>query len=174
MLLKKYLRTLPGAEYLAEEDAEHISAAMRVQEFPAGHVFVYQDKLAHDLHLLLQGSVRICHYGPTGRYSTLKTLEPGEFFGLLSLSDGKPAVASCMAAEPVKVASMPFSAYMLLYQPSSNIGCRFQHVLAAQLARDLRFRHTMLRSLLARIYTGQPLDIPGCDIEGQPHQLPED
>lgn len=157
MLLRNYLRTLPGAELLTEEDAEHIAAAMRIEAYPSGHVFVCQDKLAHDLNLLLDGAVRVYHYGPSGRNQTLKIFQPGEFFGLLSLSDGKPAVASCIAEGPVKVASLPFTAYMLLYQPSSEIGCRFQYVLAAQLARDLKHRHTALRDLLARIYTGQPL-----------------
>ncbi len=165
MLLRNYLRTLPGAELLTELDAEHLAAAMRVEDHPAGHVFVYQDKLARDLHLILEGEVRVCHYGPTGRTHTLKTLQAGEFFGLLSLSDGKPAVASCMSVGPVKVASLPFSAYMLLYQPHSDIGCRFQYVLAAQLARDLRHRHDMLRELLAGIYAGRAPSAPDCQLE---------
>jgi CRP-like cAMP-binding protein len=173
MLLKNYLRTLPGAEHLSEADAEHIVAAMCVEELPEGHVFVYQDKLAKELHLLLSGTVRVCHYGPTGRYHTLRTLEPGDFFGLLSLSDGKPAAASCIAAQAVKVASLPFSAYMLLYQPHSEIGCRFQYLLAAQLARDLRYRHAVLRNLLARLYTGHPLSAPSCGMSTVP-QLPDD
>jgi CRP-like cAMP-binding protein len=168
MLLRNYLRTLPGGEYLGETDAEHIVAAMRVEDFEDGHVFVYQDKLAKELHLVLKGNVKVSHYGPTGRNHTLRMLAPGEFFGLLSLSDGKPAVATCAAAGPVRVASLPFSAYMLLYQPHSDIGCRFQYLLAAQLARDLRYRHAMLRDLLARIYTGKPLEMPSCGLREQP------
>jgi CRP-like cAMP-binding protein len=171
MLLRNYLRTLPGAEYITEEDAEHIVAAMRVEDFDDGHVFVYQDKLAKELHLLLRGAVKVSHYGPTGRNHTLRMLEPGDFFGLLSLSDGKPAAASCVATGAVRVASLPFSAYMLLYQPHSDIGCRFQYLLAAQLARDLRYRHAMLRNLLARIYTGKPLDTPSCGLSEVPPLL---
>jgi CRP-like cAMP-binding protein len=173
MLLKNFLRTLPGAEYLSEDDAEHIVAAMRVEDYEDGHIFVCQDKLARELHLLLKGTVKVSHYGPTGRNHTLRLLEPGDFFGLLSLSDGKPAVASCVADKPVKVASLPFSAYMLLYQPHSDIGCRFQYLLAAQLARDLRYRHAMLRNLLSCLYTGQPMSAPSCGMEGVP-QLGDD
>jgi CRP-like cAMP-binding protein len=86
----------------------------------------------------------------------LKTVQAGEFFGLPSLSEGKPATASCLAEGPVKVASLPFTAYLLLFQPDSEIGCRFQFVIASQLARDLQDRHRTLRGLLERVYGAPP------------------
>ena len=167
MRLRNFLHTLPGFQFMSAQDLDHLAAAMRVEEYPDKHVFVYQDQLARELFLLLEGRVNVCHYGQSGRYHTIKTLEPGEFFGLLSLSDGRPSVASCSAQGAVKVASLPFSAYVLLYQPGSAIGCGFQYVIAAQLARQLRDRHAMLRNLLAQIYSGaaqgQP---PPCALKG--------
>jgi CRP-like cAMP-binding protein len=154
MILKNYLRSLPGFQFLSDSDVEHVAAAMRVDDYPKGHVFVYQDRLNQELYLLLDGQIEVTHYGNTGRYYSLKTLQPGEFFGLPSLSTGKPAVTSSTAQGPVKVASMPFSAYLLLYQPDSEIGCRFQFVIATQLARDLHDRHDELRNLLAQVYGG--------------------
>ncbi|MDO9226227.1 MAG: cyclic nucleotide-binding domain-containing protein [Thiobacillus sp.] len=152
MLLRNYLRNLPSFQYMSEADVDHVAAAMRVEEYPDQHVFIYQGRLNKELFLLLDGKVKVNHYGNGGRYYGLKTLQPGEFFGLPSLSEGKPALASCQASGPVKVASLPFSAYLLLYQPDSEIGCRFQHVIASQLARDLHDRHDALRGLLAQVY----------------------
>jgi CRP-like cAMP-binding protein len=152
MLLRNYLRNLPSFQYMSDSDVDHLAAAMRVDDYPDQHVFIYQDRLNKGLYLLLEGNVRVCHYGNGGRYYPLKTLRPGEFFGLPSLSMGKPAVTSCQAIGPVKVASLPFSAFMLLYQPDSDIGCRFQYVMATQLARDLHDRHDALRNLLMQIY----------------------
>ncbi len=154
MILKNYLRTLPGFQFLSDADVEHVAAAMRVDEYPNEHVFIYQDRLNQEMYLLLDGKVEVTHYGNTGRYYTLKYLQPGEFFGLPSLSTGKPALTACTARGPVKVASLPFSAYLLLYQPDSEIGCRFQFVIATQLARDLHDRHDALRNLLVQIYGG--------------------
>lgn len=156
MILKNYLRSLPGFQFLSDADVEHVAAAMRVDDYPKGHVFIYQDKLNQSLYLLLDGQVDVSHYGNTGRHYTLKTLEAGEFFGMPSLSTGKPANTSCTARGPVKVASLPFSAYLLLYQPDSEIGCRFQFVIATQLARDLHDRHDSLRNLLVQVYGGAP------------------
>jgi signal-transduction protein with cAMP-binding, CBS, and nucleotidyltransferase domain len=155
MILKNYLRTLPGFQFLSDADVEHVAAAMRVDDYPNGHVFIYQDRLSPAMFLLLEGHVEVSHYGNTGRYYPLKNLQPGEFFGMASLSTGKPAVVACTAHGPVKVASLPFSAYLLLYQPDSEIGCRFQFVIATQLARDLHDRHDALRNLLAQVY-GKP------------------
>lgn len=156
MILKNYLRSLPGFQFLSDADVEHVAAAMRVDDYPKGHVFIYQDKLNQALYLLLEGQVDVTHYGNTGRHYTLKTLEAGEFFGMPSLSTGKPANTSCTAHGPVRVASLPFSAYLLLYQPDSEIGCRFQFVIATQLARDLHDRHDSLRNLLVQVYGGAP------------------
>ncbi len=44
---------------------------------------------------------------------------------------------------------------MLLYQLDLKIGCRFQFVIASELAHDLRDRHRALWDLLARAYGAQ-------------------
>ncbi|MDP2832289.1 MAG: cyclic nucleotide-binding domain-containing protein [Pseudomonadota bacterium] len=152
MLLRNFLRNLPSFQYLSEADVDHVAAAMRVDDYPDQHVFIYQERLNKELFLLLDGTVKVCHYGNGGRYYTLKSLQPGELFGIPSISQGIPSLTSCQASGPVKVASLPFSAYMLLYQPDSDIGCRFQFVIASQLARDLHHRHDALRNLLAQVY----------------------
>ncbi|MBU1664647.1 MAG: cyclic nucleotide-binding domain-containing protein [Gammaproteobacteria bacterium] len=152
MLLRNFLRNLPSFQYLSEADVDHIAAAMRVDDYPDQHVFIYQERLNKELFLLLDGTVKVCHYGNGGRYYTLKTLKPGEFFGIPSISQGIASLTSCQSSGPVKVASLPFSAYMLLYQPGSDIGCRFQYVIASQLARDLHDRHDALRNLLVQVY----------------------
>lgn len=161
MQLKHFLRALPGFQFMSDSDVEHLAAAMRVEDYPNHHVFIYQDKLNHDLFLLLDGHVKVSHYGKGGRHYTIKTLMPGEFFGIPSLSEGKPADVTCSAEGNVKVASLPYSAYLLLYQPGSDVGCHFQFVLATQLARDLQERHDTLRKLLTQVYGAEPRPAAG-------------
>lgn len=152
MLLKKFLQAQCCFRDMSEALVEEIAAAMRVEDYADGHVFVYQDKQAKALHLLVEGKVSASRYGPSGKPHTLKVYQAGEFFGLESLSDGHPVSASYAADGEVKVASLPFSAYMLLFQPDSEIGCAFQYVIAAQLARDLHDRHDSLRQTLRQLY----------------------
>ncbi|TCJ11957.1 cyclic nucleotide-binding domain-containing protein [Parasulfuritortus cantonensis] len=152
MLLKRYLSTLPGFAFMTAEDVDHIASAMTVEEYPDAHVFLYQDKPARAFHLLLEGAVKVGYYGRENRYYAIRVLKPGEFFGGLSLVDSKPVMANYSADGMVKVASMPLSAFLLLYQPNSAIGCHFQHVIATQLAWDLKARHVALRDLLGKMY----------------------
>ncbi|MDD4881963.1 MAG: cyclic nucleotide-binding domain-containing protein [Gallionellaceae bacterium] len=152
MLLKKYLSTLPGFAFMTEEDLDHIASAMDVEEYPEGHVFLYQDKPARAFHLLLEGAVKVGYYGRLNRYHAVRMLKPGEFFGGLSLVDSKPVMANYAADGDVKVASLPLSAFLLLYQPNSALGCHFQHVIASHLAWDLKARHLALRDLLGKLY----------------------
>ena len=152
MLLKRFLAGLPGFAFMTEADIEHIAQAMPVQDYETGHVFLYQDKPSHYLHLLVEGTVRVGYYGRLNHYYTVRALNPGTFFGGLSLVDGGPVMANYAADGPVKVATRPQSAFMLLYQPGSDLGCHFQHVIATHLAEDLKARHIALRELLARMY----------------------
>jgi len=152
MLLKRYLSTLPGFAFMTEEDIDHIASAMQVEDYPDGHVFLYQDKPARAFYLLVEGAVKVGYYGRSNHYYTVRTLTPGAFFGGLSLVDSKPVMANYAAEGNVKVASLPLSAFLLLYQPNSAIGCHFQHVIATHLAEDLKARHLALRDLLGRMY----------------------
>ena len=152
MLLKRYLSTLPGFAFMTGEDLDHFASAMNVEAYQDGHVFLYQDKPARAFHLLLEGAVRVGYYGRLNRYYAVRTLKPGEFFGGLSLVDSKPVMANYAADGVVKVASLPLSAFLLLYQPNSALGCHFQHVIATHLAWDLKARHLALRDLLGKMY----------------------
>lgn len=152
MLLTRFLHTLPGFAFMTEEDIDHVASAMRVEDYPDGHTFIYQDKQARDLFLVVDGSVKVVYCGRSSRCYCLRELKPGDLFGGLSLVDSKPAMASYSANGPVKVASLPQSAFLLLYQPNSDLGCHFQHVIATHLAEDLKARHLALRTLLGRMY----------------------
>ena len=68
MLLRNFLRNLPSFQYLSETDVDHVAAAMRVDDYPDGHVFIYQGRLNKDMFLLLDGEVKASHYGDGGRY----------------------------------------------------------------------------------------------------------
>lgn len=150
MILKNFLKTLPGLAQCPDPDLEKIAQAMRVESFAAGHTLIYEGKSNAEMYLILEGSVRACHYGADGNSHELKILRGGEFFGLLSLYDSQPATASCIALEAVRVASLPYLAYQTLIRTAAPIGHYFQLAVAHQLARDLHERSAALRTSLKR------------------------
>lgn len=148
MLLKNFIRTLPAFGDFSDSETEHLAQAMRVQDYPDEHVFVYQGKQGREVFLLIEGEVRVCRYGDDGLGHDLKVLKSGELFGLLSLSDRGPAAATCVAHGKVKVASLPYTAFDLLLDTAAPIANHFRYAVACQLARDLHDRNQSLRALL--------------------------
>jgi CRP/FNR family cyclic AMP-dependent transcriptional regulator len=89
---------LAGAPLLAGVDAAGLDAiAARVVEveFPKDHVIARQGEVGTGFFLVARGGVRVVRDG-----ATIARLGPGDFFGELSVLDGRPRVAQVIADEP--------------------------------------------------------------------------
>lgn len=88
---------LAAAPLFAAMDADVIGriAARTVEvEFAAGQVIARQGEIGTGFFLIASGQVRVVRDG-----TSVATLGPGEFFGELSILDGKPRTAQVVAAE---------------------------------------------------------------------------
>jgi CRP-like cAMP-binding protein len=105
---------LAGAPLLAGVDAEGIAAiATRVVEigFPKDHVIARQGEVGTGFFLVASGRVRVVRDG-----ETIAHIGPGDFFGELSILDGRPRVAQVIADEPtvcLALASWDFEAIVM-------------------------------------------------------------
>jgi CRP-like cAMP-binding protein len=136
-----YLGRLPDA------DRDAFVAALTVGDFPDGHVFIEQGARASGAFLIIEGRVAITRANGAG-VEERNRLGPGELFGLVALVDEAPRLATCRAAGPVRVASIPESAFSLLYRAHAPIAYALQRALAAQLARDFRVLDRQIRAAL--------------------------
>jgi len=64
-------------------------------DVPAGHVIARQGEIGTGFFVVVAGSVRVVRDG-----TLLATLGPGEFFGELSVLDGRPRTAMVAAESP--------------------------------------------------------------------------
>lgn len=102
---------LARAPLLAGIDAEGIARiASRVVEvdFPKDHVIARQGDVGTGFFLVASGGVRVVRDG-----EIIVRLGPGDFFGELSVLDGRPRVAQVIADEPtvcLALASWDFEA----------------------------------------------------------------
>lgn len=149
MLLKSFLKQHTNFKHLTEPDLNTLAQAIYVEERPDGYLLVQEGKFGKDLHVLIEGEVKVMRYNPiTGESEELKSIRPGEMFGLLSLADHLPAVASCVAHGPIKVGILPRTGYNFLTKSAAPIALGFQLAVAEQLASDIRHRNNTLRGLL--------------------------
>lgn len=149
MLLKSFLKCQSNFKHLPEPDLDALAHAFYVEDRPDGYLLVQEGKPGKNLYILVEGDVRAVRYNPlTGELEELKKIQPGEMFGLLSLADHQPAVASCVAHGPVKVGILPRTGYNVLSKSAAPIALGFQLAIAEQLASDIRSRNNTLRGLL--------------------------
>jgi CRP/FNR family transcriptional regulator, cyclic AMP receptor protein len=111
-------------------------AAVAVQvEFPADHVIARQGEIGTGFFVIVTGAARVVRDG-----ETVATIGPGDFFGELSVLDGRPRTAQVIADGPttcLALASWDFEA-VLLDQPGVTLA--ILRGLAARL-RDLTEAH---------------------------------
>ena len=117
------------------EGMDRIAAVAVEVEFPADHVIARQGEIGTGFFVIVDGHVRVVRDG-----DTIATLGPGDFFGELSVLDGRPRVAQVVADGPVTclaLASWDFEA-VLLAEP--RVSLTILRGLAGRL-RDLTEAH---------------------------------
>jgi CRP/FNR family cyclic AMP-dependent transcriptional regulator len=105
-------------------------------EFPPDHVIARQGEIGTGFFVVVEGSVRVVRDG-----EELAVLGPGEFFGELSVLDGKPRVAQVVSTTPtlcLALASWDFEA-AILAKPS--LALAILHGLADRLRTQTEQRH---------------------------------
>jgi CRP-like cAMP-binding protein len=80
---------------LDNEAMERIAAVAVEVGFPADHVIARQGEIGTGFFVIASGRARVVRDG-----ETLATLGPGDFFGELSVLDGRPRVAQVVADGP--------------------------------------------------------------------------
>jgi CRP-like cAMP-binding protein len=90
---------------------DRIAAVAVEVEFPADHVIARQGEIGTGFFVVIEGGVRVVRDG-----GTIATLGPGDFFGELSVLDGRPRVAQVVADGPttcLALATWDFEAVLL-------------------------------------------------------------
>ena len=111
-------RLLASTRLFAGVDADglaRIAARIREIDSPAGRVIARQGEIGTGFYVMVAGSARVVRDG-----ATIAHLGPGDFFGELSVLDGRPRVAQVVSDEPttcLALASWDFEA-VVVEQPT--------------------------------------------------------
>jgi len=128
-----------------------------VERYPDGHVFIKEGKRGDAVYLIIKGQVEVTRLNhQTRNIDHLRTLSDGEWFGLIALIDHGTRTATCTAQGEVMAASLPVTAFDLLYQSDAPIAHHFQYLIARQLAHDMRALNRALLDVLSGTGKGVP------------------
>ena len=80
---------------------EDLARRVQVRTRPSSTVIVAQDEPGDAMFVLVSGKAKVVLFGESGRELLLRTLEPGDVFGEMSLIDERPRSANVVAVDDV-------------------------------------------------------------------------
>jgi CRP/FNR family transcriptional regulator, cyclic AMP receptor protein len=101
---------LPALGALGPKERQALLAQARVGEVPAGDTIVRHGEAGDAAYFVLGGQLVAGVAGADGRYHSLSSLAPGDFFGEIAALTGAARTANVVASEPARVMQVPAAA----------------------------------------------------------------
>lgn len=114
--LAERLKTVPLFKDLSDEELEDVLAQSRIAEFEADHDIVEEGGGFVGFHLILDGRATVSQ-----GMRTLRTLGPGDYFGEISVIDGKARTATVTTETPVRTLALPATKFQPLLDAHPSI-----------------------------------------------------
>ena len=140
------LRSVPLFASLDDEAARTLRGLLELELRPAGSVLFRRGEPGGAMYLIEGGRVRIHIHDDDGQEVTLAELAAGDFFGEMSILDGKPRSATATVSEDARLAVLSREGF------HAFVGRTPQVALSMLAALTERLRHTdeMLRQRVTR------------------------
>lgn len=106
-----HLNNIPLLKGVDEATLRHVASVLQVRTAERGSRILHKGDTGDHLLFLLSGRLQAVDITEGGREIGLSFIEPGDYFGELSIIDGMPRSASVIACEP--------SMYALLSRPQA-------------------------------------------------------
>jgi CRP/FNR family transcriptional regulator, cyclic AMP receptor protein len=131
------LKNIPMFSYLTRKQLEEVARHADEVEVEAGKVIARQGERGHEMVVIVSGTATV-----TRGDVTMATLRAGDFFGEMSLLDGKPRSASVVADEPMSLLIISAREFEPLLLEIPKLGVRLLMAMAARLrAADEALTH---------------------------------
>ncbi len=122
---------------LSSTDREALALLMTEVRFRSGDRVLMQDRRAPAAYMLIEGALHVEHR--IGGHALTGRIERGEWFGVVSLCDGKEVTASVHALTDVSLAALGRGDFEELIRQADGLGARLLRAwlrsLSFQLAR---------------------------------------
>jgi CRP/FNR family cyclic AMP-dependent transcriptional regulator len=135
------LEGIPFFQTLDGDERAAVAALMKEARFTAGATVFREKEPGGVLYVIRGGKVELSVTGEDGAKVVVDVLEPGEFFGEMSLLDGEGRSTSAVAAEDVEAYSLSREEFLGLLRRRSDVAL---DVMSA-LGRRMRKTDELLR-----------------------------
>jgi CRP/FNR family cyclic AMP-dependent transcriptional regulator len=110
------LNRVPIFGQLSRRQLKKLLSKAKTTSHSAGQDVTEQDKGSLAFHLVLSGSADVTVHG-----KKVRTIGPGEYFGEISMIDGRPRSATVTAASPLSTLAVPHLAFQGLLDDEPEV-----------------------------------------------------
>ncbi len=141
------LRSVPLFRALDEESALELCDLLTMREVPAGSRVFHHGDEGDSMYLIERGCIQISVKDADGHDAILDELGKGEFFGEMSLLDGRPRSADATASTNSRLAVLPRDEFRSFLRKNPDIALGVLTALSHRLRRtDDLLRHRVSRN----------------------------
>lgn len=139
----KLLKEIPILSDLKDEEILEIYNISSIKKYEKDEIVLMQHEPGDSLFILLRGKVKVVLFSKDGKEVILSTLGAGDYFGEMSLLDGKPRSASVIASENSEFAILKRDNFIKLIKNYPNIALK----LLSEFSNRLRTADKKISSL---------------------------
>ncbi len=129
------LRSVPLFGSLDDEAARTLRALLEVRELPEGTLLFSAGDAGDAMYLIEDGGVRIYVVDDDEQEVTLAELARGDFFGEMSIIDGKPRSASAAVSAPARLAILKRDDFINFVHGNSDVALKMISAISERLRR---------------------------------------
>ncbi len=150
----KLLANVPFFSGLNQSELGDLRELLIQKSFPRDNLILLADDEGETLFIILSGQVKVSILSEDGREVILAILGPGEFFGEISLLDGKPRSATVIAHEDTELLTLRRADFLRLLERVPGMGVKVLASLISRLRKnDRKIESLALMDVSGRVAT---------------------
>jgi len=152
MKSKGILKRISLFSDLSDSELERVFRLMEEKSYSRGEIILNQEDEGDSLFVIIKGRVKIFLLAEDGREVILSIMKPGDFFGEMSLLDGKPRSASASALEPSDLLVLKRDGFVSVITVSAGIALKIMSEMSSRLRNaDERIGSLSLLDVYGRV-----------------------
>jgi len=132
------------------EDVEQLAAFMQIYRANTGEMIIREGEVDDYLILVIEGRVEISKADSQGELHPMTAVGPGATLGEMSMIDGEPRFATCVALEPTTFAVLSRDSMVKIIIEEPALGSKILIKLVTLLSQRLRATSSNLLHYLER------------------------
>jgi CRP-like cAMP-binding protein len=134
----------------SREDVQELAAFMQVYRAEPGGMIIREGDVDDYMLLIIQGKVDIVKTDKRGVIQAMTSVGPGMTLGEMSMIDGEPRFATCIAVEPTTFAVLSREAMVRIILEEPSLGAKLLIKLVTLLSQRLRQTSSTLLHYMER------------------------